>query len=263
MRKIFLNTMAYQTYIQNQNVIQEHLIEMIADHGFDGVELRREFFINLGDELMASGKAARSRGLIVFYSVPADLFCQGQLNPNLSLFIKEAELLGASRIKFGVGEFQGFTREIASSLNELMRDKHLRILVENDQTQARGTLSFLSNFLEEVSLYNISIGLLCDVGNFYYAGEDTLKVIPKLIPHLEYLHLKNMAISQLKIQSCLKRGDIDLLKLLEEIDERVPVAIESMYEGNLEEINRAIQQDLNFLMKNDVQNSGSMIGGIL
>lgn len=263
MRKIILNTIAYQTYIQNQNVTQENLIEQIADHGFDGVELRREFFINLGDELLASSKIAKSRSLNVFYSVPVELFCQGHLNPNLSLFTKEAELLGASRINFVMGEFEGFTREIASNLNELMRGKQLRILVENDQTQARGTLSFLSGFIKEADLYNVSIGLLCDIGNFYYAGEDPLKVIPKLMPHIEYLHLKNMAISQLKIQPCLNRGDIDVLKLLEEIDEEIPIAIESMYEGDLQKINCAIQQDLNFLKKHDVQNSGSMIGGTL
>lgn len=192
---LILNTWIFETAVKN-GTAQVDLIPQVVATGADGIEVRREYFTDPATELAELHKAAQKAQLIVNYSIPDELFLpDGQPNPALPKYFAEAEQLGASKIKFNVGNFTRFTGDLATVFSNLPLAK-VKLNVENDQTPVSGTPDAIINFLTAARKARLnSIGYVFDLGNWAFTGFDPITAAKQLAPFCDYIHLKNSLLS--------------------------------------------------------------------
>ena len=226
-REIGLNTLAYMHRNADNKVEQKELLKEIKEMSFPIVEVRREYILSGRTEMKEIAALASSSGLKVYYSVPAELFEAGALNDQLSSYFEEASLLSAVQLKLTLGEFRGFTAQLAEELRALLKAYAIHLTIENDQTSEKGSPAVLMAFIAEARKASLDIGLTFDTGNFVYIDTDPFGAAKEMREAVTYIHIKNVAETDEGIVlSGLESGLVDMRRLLSLFPDSVPVSIE-------------------------------------
>jgi len=188
MAKLFLNTWIFEDAVK-QGMQQAELVTVAHELGADGLEVRREYFNDLGTELTLVHDAAAKENLAIALSIPDELFVDGAINPKMPQYIAELKALGAQKAKFNVGDFANFTGDLKAAFADWPAD--ITINIENDQTALSGHLEPIQTFLEAAKDVGLNIGYVYDLGNWAFTNGDAIKSATTLAPYTDYVHFKN------------------------------------------------------------------------
>lgn len=221
--KLVLNFLVYADRVAN-GALQSDLLQEISDLGFTQVEIRREYFKDIKKEIPVIQSEAERLDLKLFYSVPDEVYVNGELNPKLQQYLIEAKQMNVQHIKWNIGDFNGELHE--KELKTLV-DSGVAISIENDQTQTSGTISAINTFMNAIKNTDLSIGYVYDLGNWRFVGEDEIKAAELLKDYVRYIHVKDVEVEKGQPQAIgLDHGDIDWRKVLQILPQDVSVAIE-------------------------------------
>lgn len=165
-------------------------IERIAALGADGIEIRRERLEPEEALFQQAGRLLREKNLSpIIYSVPADFWQAGRMNPDFELYTSEAESLGADFIKFGLGNPP--EQMDAKSLVAILQKLPCRLLVENSQLALHGgtAKAFARFFLQ---LPQGLAAMTFDTGNWQTVGESADEAYAMLRKYITYVHIKGV-----------------------------------------------------------------------
>ena len=167
--------------------------EQITNLGADGIEIRRERLVPEETYFRRVKKKLQECRLTpVIYSIPADLWENGNLNQSLPTYAEEAMWLGADWIKLGLGQQPTENpADCIAQVKELLKNLPCRLLIENSQQKLTGgtAKSFASFF---ASLPHEKLAMTFDTGNWQTVGESADKAYALLHPYVAYMHLKGM-----------------------------------------------------------------------
>lgn len=223
-KNVVLNMLVYANKVAD-GTDQSVLLKEAADLGFQKVEVRREYIQNPEVERKAIAAAAKNLGLELFYSVPEEVFVDGKINPALTEYLKEAQEMGITKIKWNIGDFAHFQGDLKEL--EPLLDYGIEINIENDQTQVSGTLQAIETFMTNIEKAGVDIGYVYDLGNWRYVGEDELQTAEALKEYVRYIHMKDVKMVNDHPETVgLDAGELDWRKVLAILPKGLPVAIE-------------------------------------
>ncbi|MDN6572061.1 MAG: sugar phosphate isomerase/epimerase [Staphylococcus equorum] len=221
---IVLNLLVFAKKVE-QGATQQELIIEASKLGFDKIEVRREYFKNLEQELPSIKKTAIDLDIEIFYSVPEGIFVKEKLNPNLKTHLEEAKRMGASHIKWNIGDYtSGLSLE---KLKEFSNSSLIELNIENDQTESAGSISAILEFMKDVRKEEISIGFVYDLGNWRFVEENEIEAAKKLGDFVRFIHMKDITYLDGKPQTVgLGQGEINWQEALKTLPSGLPIAIE-------------------------------------
>ncbi|MGI2314590.1 sugar phosphate isomerase/epimerase family protein [Staphylococcus arlettae] len=221
---LVFNTLVSQKRINN-GIKQHELFDEILSLGFNSIEVRRELFSNIKEEISKISNLAKDKGIELFYSVPDQIFLEGGgLNPKISEYFEEGELLGALNIKMTIGDYQ-YPQQLEKL--KFINNQPFKFTVENDQTQQSGTINNIKSFLEDAKDAGLNIGYTFDLGNFRYVHENEVDGADTLSTFTTYIHLKNVSEDNGElIATSLGKGIIDWKTILNKLPAGLPIALE-------------------------------------
>ena len=174
---------------------QVSFIQLIAEAGAFGVEIRRELLQEENPQLDQIKSEIEQYGLFTVYSAPIECWKDDyQLNTEcLTEVFQEGITLGAKWIKVSLGNF----KKEESNLQDLhtfltQQPQGIQLLVENDQTLYGGNVRQLKSFFESVAQEAVPVKMAFDTGNWYYAAQDVEEALRELGTYVMYLHLKQV-----------------------------------------------------------------------
>ena len=164
------------------------------DAGADGVEVRSELLVDAARELPAIAQAVRESGMRVVYSSADALWsADGTLDmAALKHALDAANTLGAPRLKMAIGGFDAASHTSLMAVQDCLQAARIELVIENDQTQAAGTLPALQDFFETANNLGIFLGMTFDMGNWHWTGECPLQAARALAPQVRYVHCKGV-----------------------------------------------------------------------
>lgn len=232
--KLILNTWIFESAVKD-GAKQADLVNRVAKLGADGIEVRREYFTDLNQELQLVKERAQANNLIVNYSVPDEVFLDdGRVNPKLKQYFDEGQTMGISKIKFNTGHFDRFDGDLKTAFNDLPLDK-IEMNVENDQTAVSGTVQAIKTFLDAAHQAGLNqIGYVYDLGNWGFTHGDAIKSAQALTEFTHYIHLKN-TIEQdgtMITSDDLNTGMFDWKKIISYLPSDVSFALEYPMEND-------------------------------
>lgn len=224
-KDIVINTLMYQSLIEG-GTKQVDLLPKIKALSISQAEVRREYIQDFAAELDQLFQASQELGITLRYSVPDDIFVNGQVNPKLPQYLDEAKQMGIVSIKFNTGDYQDFKGDLATEL-EFLTDADVMVNVENDQTQISGTVEPLFKFLTDETNQNVNIGYVDDLGNWAYVGQNALDSSQKLAAFVRYIHVKDIKFDNNEPKVVpLSKGTLDWREILAILPSSLPVALE-------------------------------------
>lgn len=160
--------------------------------GADGVEVRGELLLDGVAELEDIRHALPDMRRI--YSSPDGLWCdEGRLDDAaLARALAYAKALGAARLKMAIGGYQAASAHTMASLQALLRQTEIELVIENDQTESAGTLTALQAFFASADAAGLSLGMTFDMGNWHWTGECPLQAARLLAQRVCYVHCKGV-----------------------------------------------------------------------
>ena len=162
--------------------------EIAHQAGADGSEVRGELLRDAAAELPAlQGRAA-------VYSSPDGLFApDGSLDVvALTRGLHIAQSLQAARLKMAIGDFSGNSHISLPALKQQLAQQHVELLIENDQTQAAGTVDALQAFFKAQDAAGLDLGMTFDMGNWHWLGECPLQAAKFFAARVRYIHCKGV-----------------------------------------------------------------------
>lgn len=233
---IVVNTLEFQKELK-YGIPQASLFEKIAKLGATGVEVRREYINDFDKELADIKANSQKFNLTVFYSVPDEVFVNGQLNNQLPAYLEEGTQMGITAIKFNTGDYANFNGNLKAELTPIV-STGIQVNVENDQTQVSGTIAPLKNFLQAIKENQIDLGYVYDLGNWRYVGENEITAANELGEFTRYIHLKDVqTVDDMPTVVPLDEGELDWHEVLNILPKGLPIAIE--YPSDNDEIIKA------------------------
>ena len=164
-------------------------IELAAQAGADGVEVRGELLRDVSAELPAlAGRAA-------VYSSPEGLWTHDGLLDEAALQrgLHAAQVLRAPRLKMSIGGFGAQSHASLPQLKALLQAApNVELVIENDQTATAGTLAALQAFFAAQAQAGLDLGMTFDMGNWHWLGECPLQAAQALAPQVRYVHCKGV-----------------------------------------------------------------------
>lgn len=186
---VLVATSAYGASMVRQ-LGQTHFIDVVAEAGGAGIEIRRELFTSDQPDLARMGAAIAARGLYSVYSAPVELWGEDGLvrQETLRQMMDEAAQLGARYLKVSLGHYPAAPD--LRALGAYLASAPVALLVENDQTGHGGRLAGMARFLAAAAEAAVPVGLTFDIGNWQWAGEDAGQAARLLAPYVRYVHCK-------------------------------------------------------------------------
>lgn len=194
--------------VVSQEVAQSQVATRIANLGAQGIEIRRELFVESDDHLpLEQYRQAIQQSNLSFtvYSVPASLWQENHLLNQKILYrsLNEAQQLGAYAVKLSLGHYDREHSSIdllLTSLDQFFAEHSsvspIHLWIENDQTLYGGDPIRLLQFFEQLTTLEAhsqwySIRMTFDIGNWLYAGQEALEAAQRLSPYVTYIHAKH------------------------------------------------------------------------
>jgi 2-dehydro-3-deoxygluconokinase len=169
---------------------QAWFIDLLADADVSTIELREE--LGLPDDKQALAAAIKARGLNCVYSSPIELWAaDGTLQTStLAAAQAQAQACGAQFLKVSLGFFPEHP-ELAT-LQTLLNDHPVRLLVENDQTPQGGQIDRLARFFRAARAAHVPVGMTFDIGNWQWQAQSLFEALEQLGQYVEYVHCKGV-----------------------------------------------------------------------
>ncbi|WP_139169394.1 sugar phosphate isomerase/epimerase family protein [Chitinasiproducens palmae] len=201
--------------------------------GADGFEVRAELLPpewRDRDATAFAGALAAMPGSVGFalvYSTPAEFFGEDGL-PSVATVgraLREAQAFGAIALKLQLGPFDAPGRQqpadsdaravaaasgrrasatwaahwssAMDAVADVLRRAPVRVFVENGQSAVGGSradFEALFASLRANEAWRGAFGMTLDIGNWYWAGDDTASACASLARHVEYVHCKGVQI---------------------------------------------------------------------
>ncbi|SDD58942.1 sugar phosphate isomerase/epimerase family protein [Sporomusa acidovorans] len=243
-RDIVINLLAFASAVEKGSSQSEFFAEAVS-LGVNKIEVRREWIKNFAVELPAMRSKAEEQGLELYYSVPAGLFQAGRANADfLNQIFAEANILGAVRVKFAVGEFDSSAPKELAVLKSIINENHVMVTVEGDQSLANGRVEPIISLLEACRAADVPVFSTFDVGNFVWVGQEPLYNAVKLALYVKYIHVKGVKMTTQGPRVCnLEDSHINWRAVLALLPQDVPVGIEfPCGENPLKLLERTIHQ---------------------
>jgi sugar phosphate isomerase/epimerase len=171
---------------------QAWYVNVVRNAGADGVEIRSELLSLPDDELPLI--AQQCEGLKIIYSCADPLFtAQGELaDAALALAARRAHTIGAEVIKFSIGGGANASHEHMQRLADSLHGLAVPVLIENDQSNAAGSISQLKRFFRKASDCGLELGMTFDIGNWHWAGECPQRASSAFFDRIQYVHTKGV-----------------------------------------------------------------------
>ena len=184
-----------------------HLKKSISDQGLTVTNLNSFTLFAVGDTYLPSWIEAEEqrRGIRIRHTLDC---------------LKIADVLGCRNISVPPGgPLNGMSRERALSLFHQGLEQvipaaeslGIQILIEPEPDLLLENSSQFKSFILEVNSPNV--GLNFDMGHFFCAGEDPVKVFEDLFPWIGHVHLEDIAPSRVHQHLIAGQGAISYLKL--------------------------------------------------
>lgn len=212
---------------------QSELIQKALELGFSAIEIRREYFFNIHEEIEEIKTLRMKNNFELYYSIPDKIFVDGKVNQAFKNYISESKDLGVSKIKCNIGDFQNFKGNMKEELSFIL-DNSFEVNVENDQSKENGTIAPIQKFFVKVSNEGLDIGFVYDIGNWLFVSESPETAKEQLKTYTRYIHLKDIEkTSNLELTVVgIDKGQLDWRKLLRDLLSDYPLAIEYPMENN-------------------------------
>ncbi|PLC51259.1 glutamine ABC transporter ATP-binding protein [Pollutimonas subterranea] len=173
---------------------QGWFVELCRAAGADGVEIRGELLQGHAQELDELAAGISQSGLSCVYSCPEMLWeTSGLLNLDaLQQSLARAVSLNAPVLKMSIGHFERASSETLGVLKQTLERQNVRLLIENDQTAAAGTLDALQRFFGAADAYGLDLGMTFDMGNWHWVGECAVQAADVFSNRVRYVHCKGV-----------------------------------------------------------------------
>lgn len=174
---------------------QRWFTQLVADAGADGVEVRGELLVEGSAEIDAIATTARQRGLTCVFSSPEGLWdAEGRLDlAALDRALESTASLGASRLKMSIGGYRSPGSEAGMAmLQQRLARSSIELLIENDQTEAAGSLGAMQAFFAAADQAGVPLAMTFDLGNWHWQGECPLQAAQALAVRVTYVHCKGV-----------------------------------------------------------------------
>jgi sugar phosphate isomerase/epimerase len=171
---------------------QAWFVNVVRNAGADGVEIRSELLSRPDDELPLI--AQQCEGLKTIYSCADPLFtAQGKLaHAALELATRRAQTIGAEVIKFSIGGGANASDDHMRRLADSLHGQAVPVLIENDQSNAAGSIFQLKRFFRKASDCGLELGMTFDIGNWHWAGECPQRASSAFFDRIQYVHTKGV-----------------------------------------------------------------------
>jgi len=165
--------------------------------GADGVEVRGELLRNSSQGTGEIGDLAyglREMKLKVVYSSPEGMFGDGGVLDEAALdrAFGIAGRLGAPRLKMSIGQFGPASHAFLPALKTRLDGTPIELVIENDQTEAAGTLAALQKFFAAADAAQLALPMTFDMGNWHWTGECPQQAASVFAARVAYIHCKGV-----------------------------------------------------------------------
>ena len=171
---------------------QAWFANVVKNAGADGVEIRSELLSKPSEELPLIAK--HCHGLRVIYSCADPLFTpEGTLAEAVfDQAMRSAATLGAEVVKFSIGGGANTSPAQMQYLANRLNGCALRVLIENDQSNAAGSIFQLQRFFRKAADCGLVLGMTFDIGNWHWAGECPQLAAAAFEDRIQYVHTKGV-----------------------------------------------------------------------
>jgi sugar phosphate isomerase/epimerase len=238
MKTVVVTMNSFQTDKVQQSGQGEY-VNLIAQAGAQGAEIRRELFTDQPLPLKKLQEQLEAAKLFSVYSAPVDLYNEaGELDvESITTIVLEAVTLGSEIVKFSLGQYKADSskiQDLKKLLHSLEIENHnLQVTIENDQTMHGGNLERIYQFLKEAAKHDVPVKMTFDIGNWLFTGEEVWAAAKRLSPYVVYVHFKHVERNEKELVTLPlpEAESADWRKLLTLFSDQLPCAIEFPLRG--------------------------------
>mgnify|MGYP004475019131 CR=1 FL=1 len=218
-----INTAVYLNEVQGGQS-QFECLKQLVGQPIDNIEVRGELFdrASRDKELFMIQTLCTSQNWGFYFSIPTQLFDQGQLNPEFAEYVDLAKQYHMAGLKISLGDAAGFDLHTAATLHRLLVDYQGQVTVEN-QPNAFSKLPAFAETVKALLEAVPELGYTFDSGNWYWIDEPSAKAFASLKSVTTIFHLKDI-LNQDTVM--LGEGQTDWAAMVNALDEHVPVFLE-------------------------------------
>jgi len=240
LNRIVLNTLVLEQGHEDGNS-QAKIVTSLLTTGIKKIELRREYGDGSLNELKKLNEIRLKNQLVLFYSVPDNLFVNGRINPEFIKYVSEAKILGVSYIKMTLGDYSTSDGFKPSDLLDFL-PMGINLNIENDQTKENTNSDKLIDFFDKFKNSKRRVGFVNDLGNWIFVQRDAYEETKKLAKYTRFIHIKNYVLNTNNQPETVAfdKGKLNIDKLVSELDEGLPIALE--YPTNLNSLTKDLKK---------------------
>ncbi|MGB6007570.1 sugar phosphate isomerase/epimerase family protein [Castellaniella sp.] len=162
--------------------------------GADGIEVRSELLRGGAAELDGLADLVAESGMACVYSSAQGMWdADGRFDGDaVREGLERARRLGAKVLKMSIGGRRPGDAAGMDVLRDALAVSPVTLLVENDQTEAAGSVPALSSFFRAADAAGVSLGMTFDVGNWHWVGECPLEAARVFAARVRYVHCKGV-----------------------------------------------------------------------
>jgi sugar phosphate isomerase/epimerase len=251
-RPILISVMQYEDALKAGARTVFDVIDVAQRLGADGVELRRETWPRLDEELESARNRIEEAGLLVTYATHATLFNQAaDALQTLREDIDTAERLGSPQLRIFSGHIPAADEDarwqVARETVDYAADRGVIIALENYARTPGGKLFEIQSILDRLDSPALMTNI--DIGNYWLHNEEIPAAIRTLGERAVSAHIKDQTSNPADPPTVLGEGVLPLDAILDELD-RLPQRIIYCFEfrGGDDPEGR-IAHSLNFLKR--------------
>lgn len=220
-RPVLISVMQFEDALTSGERSVFELIDIARQVGADGLELRRETWPGIGEELADAAQKIADAGLLVTYATHATLFdrsADGQ--QQLRQDIDAAAALGSPIVRFFPGPVPDADDdpawEVARDVVDYAGEQGVVIALENYARTPGGTLAEIQAVLDRLASLSLRTNL--DIGNYPNHGQDVVAAIDALAEQIVSSHVKDKAADPSEPPTVLGEGELPLPAILDALD---------------------------------------------
>lgn len=246
-RPVLVSVMQFEDALKSGAMTVFDVIDIAAQVGADGAELRRELWNGWEDELAAARQHGEAKGLLLTYATHATLFSSDEAT--LRGDIDAAAALGSPIVRFFPGQLpaeddsEGWAG--GQAIADYAAQKGVVIALENYARTPGGTLAEVQTCLARIP----SLMSNFDMGNYSLHSQDVPAAAAALADRIVSSHLKDQTGNPADAPTVLGAGTLPLADIFDALDS-LPQQVVYCFEfrGGDDAVAR-IEQSLAYLRK--------------
>ncbi|MEM7131457.1 MAG: sugar phosphate isomerase/epimerase family protein [Chloroflexota bacterium] len=220
-RPLLISVAQYEDELKSDECTVFDVIETAHRLGADGVELRRETWINWQGELEKARARGQELGLLVTYATHVTLFSEDEAGQEvLRGDIDAASTLGSPILRVFQGPAPASDDapqwDAARKVISYAATKDVIVALENYVGMPGGTLAEITRVLRLIDAP--ALGTNIDIGNYHARNEDIVNAIRTVGSRAVSAHIKDKAADPNEPPTYLGAGVLPLAAILAELD---------------------------------------------